>query len=127
MDLMPNSDSAKLADFCQAYPFLEELPPELLHSIDTTTYHLPDDATEKKLVELEARLNCHIMIYRAVPLASRGNERQHLCRLLVPACLDPEQLEELQRSEGACREDGAVFVAYMRPLQLRTQAEKTPS
>lgn len=126
MDSLPNSDSSKLADFCQAFPFLEQLPIALLHNIDTTTLYLPNEAIAKIRSELEARLNCHIVTYRAVPLASCGQERQHLCRLLVPASLVPAQMEELQRCEAACRDDGAVFVAYTKPLQLREQAEKKP-
>ena len=69
--------------------------------------------------ELESRLRCHIMTYGAAPLASSGHERLHLCRLLVPACLAPAQLEELQHSENGCCAEGVVLVAYMKSLQLR--------
>jgi hypothetical protein len=108
-----------LEDLCQALPFLTQLQLDLLRSIDTTTFYLPNGAIAEMRADLESRLRCHIMTYRAVPPASTGHEGLHLCRLLVPACLAPAQLEELQHSEDACCEEGVVLVAYMKPLQLR--------
>jgi|GEM_PF-6602623 len=121
MNMSPliDSDSSMLEDLCQSLPFLTQLPLDLLRSIDTTTLYVPNGAIAEMRAELESRLHCHIMTYRAVPLASSGHERLHLCRLLVPACLVPAQLEELQLSEEACRKEGVVLVAYMKPLQLR--------
>jgi hypothetical protein len=119
MNLLLNSDSAMLDDICQALPFLKQLPLDLLRGIDTTTLYIPGGALAEMRAELEDRLSCHIVTYRSVPPASSGHERLHLCRLLVPACLVPEQIEELQRSEAACRDEGVVFVAYLKPIQLR--------
>ena len=114
-----DSDSSMLEDLCQALPFLTQLPIDLLRNVETATFYVPNGAIAEMRAELESRLRCHIMTYRAVPLASSGHERLHLCRPLVPACLAPEQLEELQHSEDACLEEGVVLVAYMKPLQLR--------
>lgn len=121
MNMSPliDSDSSMLEDLCRSLPFLTQLPLDLLRSIDTTTLYVPNGAIAVMRAELESRLPCHIMTYRAVPLASSGHERLHLCRLLVPACLAQAQLEELQLSEDACRKEGVVLVAYMKPLQLR--------
>lgn len=119
MSPLLDSDSALLDNLCQALPFLTQLPTDLLRSVDTTTLYVPSGAIAEMRTELDRKLRCHIMTYRAVPPAPSRHEKLHLCRLLVPACLAPAQLEELQRSEVACRDEGVVLVAYMKPLQLR--------
>jgi hypothetical protein len=119
MSLLTDIEPPVLADLCHALPFLGQLPPDLLQRIDTSALLAPSGATAEMRVDLESRLGCHIMTYRAFPLASSGHERLHLCRLLVPACLAPMQLGVLRRCEENCCEDGVVFVAYAKPLRLR--------
>ncbi|HEX2965090.1 MAG TPA: hypothetical protein VHO84_04870 [Syntrophorhabdaceae bacterium] len=110
-------------NLCEAIPFLRQLPPDLRRSIDTTTLYVPDRAIAETRAELEDKLGCHIMTYRTVPLVTSVHKGLHLCRLLVPASLTRTQLEEIEWAEGACRDKGVVFVAYMKPLQLRESPE----
>ena len=121
MDPLINSDSFILEDLCQSLPFLTQLPVGLLRSLDTDTLYVPKGIVAEMREELEGKLSCYIMTYRAVPRESGGHGRLHLCRLLVPACPTNVQLEDLQRSEDACRREGVVLVAYRMPLQLREQ------
>jgi hypothetical protein len=111
-----------LKDLCHALPFLTQLPIDLLRNIEIATLYVPNGAIAEMRAELESRLRCQIMTYQAVPLALSGDDRLHLCQLLVPACLISEQLEELQHIEDACREEGVVLVAYMKPLQLQDRS-----
>jgi diadenosine tetraphosphate (Ap4A) HIT family hydrolase len=113
-----------LTELCQALPFLNELPSELLQKLDTSTFHACGGIVAGTRVELEKELNCHVMTYRAAPPAPSGKGGLHLCRLLVPASLAPAQMELLQRAEAACRDEGVVFVAYDKPLRLRETGEE---
>ena len=85
-----------LAELCRALPFLRQLPSDLLRGLDTSTLYVPTGAIAQMCVELEKKLGYHIVTYLSVPLLSKGHERLHLCRLLVPACLTSVQMEQIQ-------------------------------
>jgi hypothetical protein len=108
-----------LNELSHALPFLKKIPSDLLEELDTSTLYIPYGMTAQVCIELEKQLNCHIMTYRSVPLVSNGQERPHLCRLLVAASLTSIQLELLQSAELACHNEDIVLVAYKKPLQLR--------
>ena len=106
-------------ELCEALPFLKLIPLDLRRNIDTSTLYEPKGAIAEMRAELENILQCYVMTYRTVPLESSGEKKLLLCRLLVPACLDPDQLKKLKQNELTCHDEGIVLVAYKKPLQLR--------
>lgn len=57
MNSQQSADAPELDTLIQALTFLGQIPSELLRRLDTTTFHLPDDALAKTRGSLEDRLS----------------------------------------------------------------------
>jgi hypothetical protein len=111
-----------LAALCQTLPFLRQMPVELLTGLDTSTLYVPSGTIAQIRCKLEQQLNYHIVTYRAAPPVLNGQERLHLCQLLLPASLTSAEIEQIRQAEIACQDEGVVLVAYEKPLRLRKQS-----
>ncbi|MGC3943081.1 MAG: hypothetical protein QM762_00850 [Chryseolinea sp.] len=96
----------------ETYPFLVEIPDQLLRTIDLSVLYIPTEREEEILCKLERDLNTNIVIYRK-DAVSNGT---HLCRVLRFASLTEQQLHLLNAVETLFH--GQVIVAYDNPLRI---------
>ncbi len=102
----------------EAFPFLGDLPPDVLDRIDERELLPPTGALARLRERLESELGAYVMVYG--PGAARsapGNV--HVCSVLAPARLNQVQLDRLKREEEAFRHLGVRLVAYAKPLSPR--------
>ncbi|TDD68723.1 hypothetical protein E1262_14770 [Jiangella aurantiaca] len=103
----------------RALPVLAELPAPLAERLDLNSLLVPGPELAAARRELEERLGHHVVTYRAgrtEPLTDGAG--LHLCRLLEPAELTEAELAALRAAEASA--PGAVLVAYLRPIRLRS-------
>ena len=93
------------------YPFLAEIPEAILSVIDLDALHRPTQSEEELVAALCQDLKKNIVVYKK-NYQCKGT---HLCRILRPAFLSPEQLDALNSIEKLFA-DAQVIVAYEKPL-----------
>ncbi len=110
-----------LQQLVNVFPFLLELPHEILHQLDTTEFYLPPVKYIPLIRNGEHILQAHIMLYRRGTPAEPCPGKIFLCRILAPASLPNPQLAFLleleQRNLFA---ENVTWVAYAKPLIFRS-------
>lgn len=97
------------------YPFLSEIPDNILAKIDLSVLYDPSSDEFDLICRLANVLEKHIVIYKKNHVSSGI----HLCRVLRPAELTKIQLEALNLVEKNL--DGQVIVAYEKPLTIASE------
>jgi|GEM_PF-3770586 len=95
------------------YPFLLEIPGQLLDMIDLEVLHIPTNDENQLIVRLSHDLGKNVVVYRK-DITSKG---VHLCHVLRAADLTSPQLETLNTVEKLFP-SGQVVVAYDKPLKI---------
>jgi hypothetical protein len=94
------------------YPFLREIPEDLLALIDLNTLYLPTAQEFSLLQHLAAEIDNNIVVYKKF-YEPKGN---HLCRCIQYALLDETQLLAITRVEETLTHCDVVVVAYEKPI-----------
>jgi hypothetical protein len=102
----------------KSYPFLREIPPDILQSIDLACLHIPANSELILLKTLSVALQKNIVIYKTF----RECNGKHLCRKLIPATLTASELSMLTEAERKLDSRDKAIVAYERPLILRPES-----
>jgi hypothetical protein len=95
------------------YAFLSEMPGDILSTIDLSVLHYPSAGEYETIGRLSEDLEKYIVIYKSGHVSTGV----HLCRVLKPALLSPEQLATLTSVEKTFP-NRQVLVAYEKPLML---------
>lgn len=93
------------------YPFLCEIPPHDLASLDLNALLVPTEEEVIAIERLSEAISKNIVIYKRDYNAQGG----HLCRYLRSATLTANELALLQACEKTLTRD-CVVVAYEKPL-----------
>lgn len=98
----------------KAYPFLEQIPPGILATLDLNSLYIPTLAEQAMLSGLSALLKKQVVIYRK-HYTPRG---AHLCRTIRSAELTHDQLQALLICEANLGSNDKVLVAYNDPVDI---------
>jgi hypothetical protein len=97
-----------------AYPFLKQIPPDILDTLDLNSLYVPTIQERVILSALSALLKKPVVIYRK-HYTPRG---AHLCRTIRSAELTHDQLDALLACEAKLTPSDKVLVAYDDPVAL---------
>ncbi|MBT1699037.1 hypothetical protein KK083_19235 [Fulvivirgaceae bacterium PWU4] len=97
-----------------AYPFLEQIPPDLLDTLDLNSLYIPTEQERSTLSELSALLKNPVVIYKKHYTAHGA----HLCRTIRSAELTHDQLDALRACEAKLAANDKVLVAYCDPVEI---------
>jgi hypothetical protein len=95
------------------YPFLQEIPEEILAAIDLEVLYVPIGYEFTLLCQLAMEIQKNIIVYNKFHQPKTG----HLCKHIKFAALNPMQLSLVRSFENRLDSD-KVVVAYERPLKL---------
>ena len=102
----------RMQKLLNTYPFLSEIPDELLSSIDLDVLYIPSPSECQLIHKLSQDLKKNVVVYKKDHICKGG----HLCRVLQSASLTPEHLDTLNVVEELFA--GKIVVAYEKPLKF---------
>lgn len=97
-----------------AYPFLKQIPPDTLETLDLNSLYIPTEQEQSMLSGLSALLEKPVVIYRK-HYTPHG---AHLCRTIRSAELTHDHLEALRACEAKLAANDKVLVAYSDPVEI---------
>lgn len=101
-------------EIIDAYPFLNQIPPDILDALDLNSLYIPTRQEQSILLALSALLKKPVVIYRK-HYTPRG---AHLCRTIRSAELTHDQLNALMACEAKLTPNDKVLVAYNDPVEI---------
>lgn len=109
-------NTVDIDEFITNYPFLNQIPADVLRGIDLNVLHIPLHHEKNLLRYLKDAIGKNIALYRKnyTPL------KKHLCKTIRYATLSESQLSLLLSFE---RRLNKVIVAYEQPVQLYSTDE----
>jgi len=96
------------------YPFLHELPGNLLQEIDLHVLMIPEKEQLMQKNLLETSIQVHLVIYDPSYCMEGG---RHLCRTLHTAVLRMKELQMINEFQNQL--ETGIVVAYEKPIRLR--------
>ena len=92
----------RMQKLLNTYPFLSEIPDELLSSIDLDVLYIPSPSECQLIHKLSQDLKKNVVVYKKDHICKGG----HLCRVLQSASLTPEHLKrQIQVIKTGCTDN----------------------
>lgn len=99
-------------------PLFRDLPDRIFYALDLTGFQTPDSVLLKLIEELEAKIKCYIVPYKANVFNLNCSIESHLCALLKGTNLNKKKLSVFWEYEAKTKQFGVTLVAYKKPFRL---------